>query len=236
MLGKPTPRDGSPQGTLDPCEYARNLVGRHLVCADAIERPAALVEGATPLQQRQRLLARIVGERRARNAIFRHRVACAPRGARGAGRLEKGFADIARENHFAPQLALFDIGQQTRQRRAQLALGIPLAQPASEFTDLRGRPDVVTRMDVGAFHHRHQRRRKLGVRRQDGVAGRGGLANLRRLVSHVGTPRTQALPAAPTMCRGGAAAALASKSSSIRVNTVARSCDSGKLVIRKQFL
>ncbi len=106
-----------------------------------------------------------------------------PRGAGGPGRFGKGSARLARIDHRPPQLALVDVAQDARQGGVgQLTLDVLLPQPTAEIAYPRSGPNIAARVSVSSLDRIEQRRSKLGVRRQNGMAGRDG----RHQACHVG--------------------------------------------------
>ena len=108
------------------------------------------------------------------------RTAC---GARGAVGFENILAQRARIDDFAPQLALLDVAEDARRAGVpQLPPGMLFPQPAAEIEHARGGPNIESSLEVSALHRIEQRRRKFGIRREDGMAGGDG----RQQAAHIG--------------------------------------------------
>jgi hypothetical protein len=155
------------------------------VGADAIQLPAALAELPVPIEKYARLLGSrgVICDGLQRNAVLVNGAAGASRGAGGPGRFGKGSTRLARLDHRPPQLALLDVAQDARQGGVrQLPLDVLLPQPAAEIAYPRSGPNVAARVSVSSLDRIEQRRRQLGVRRQNGMAGRDG----RHQACHVG--------------------------------------------------
>src|SRR3984885_9134980 len=134
-----------------------------------------------------------------------------------------------------PQLPLLDLAQGSgRCGVLELPRGMLFAKPAAEIAHPRGGPNVQARIQLRPFHRIEQRGRKFGVGCENRMAVRDG----RHQAGQGGfdAQRCRSFGREPTSCSSGRAAACASSNSSMRANTVASTCGSGRLVMRKQFL
>ncbi len=176
---QPLPRHRAPARTVHPGDRLRRRVDscRQLLRAETVNGPAAFGELTVPVQERPGLLRPrgFVLHGREGNPVLAHRAPRLPGRARRACGFEKAAAPIARIDHHTPQFALFDVAQDPRRAGIlELALGMFLAQPAAEFAHARRGPDLMAGVAVASLDGIEQRRCQLGVRRQDGLAGRGG--------------------------------------------------------------
>jgi hypothetical protein len=171
--------DRPPERAFDPERQRRLRLEGRFDClleqpfaADAVKRAALIGEARAPVEQGQRFLRPVGGQGALRDTVLGHGPARAPRGARGARRLEKLRTGLALEHRPAPQFALLDLAQATRGARiVELGPHLPLLQPAAEIAHPRSRPDLAPGFAVSALDGVEQRRRELGARREDGTAG-----------------------------------------------------------------
>jgi hypothetical protein len=125
----------------------------------------------------------VICDRSQRNAVLVDGAARTARGASGPGGFGVGSARIARIDHRPPQLALVDVAQDARQGGIrQLPPDVLLPQPTAEIAYPRSGPNLAARVSVSPLDRIEQRRRKLRVRRQNGMACRDS----RHQARHVG--------------------------------------------------
>jgi len=83
--------------------------------------------------------------------------------------------EIARLDHRPPQFAFIGVAENSRQCGVrQLAVEVRFSQPAAEIAHARSRPKIEAGILMRSLDGIEQRSRKLGVRRENGMAFRDG--------------------------------------------------------------